>query len=129
MCIVLSFLMYSLFSFECIMSVYIMQNLLYSVMYNNKSCTVPTHKVTLTRCNFTESVTWFGWYMGFENDDIITFMMMSWWIFIYDILGLRLFICHSPLTANDCLLANHQCAIAHGTQKHKTHIDCIYLNL
>ncbi len=29
--------------------------------------------------------------------------------------------------AKDPSLANHQCVIAHGTQKHKRHINCIYV--
>ncbi len=51
-----------------------------------------TQSVTFTRCNFMESVTWFDWDTSFGHNDIISIMMNSFWIIIYDFLGPRLFI-------------------------------------
>ncbi len=73
-----------------------------------------TQSVTLTRCNFMESVAWFGWYMSFGQDNVISVLMMSFWIFIDDFLGSMLFIWW-PLVCQP-----YKLVIAQGTQKHKT---------
>ncbi len=82
------------------------------VIFSNYSA----HKqsLTLTRCNFTEKVTWFGWYTSFEYDDFISILMTSFWIFISEFLGSRLFI---------LFVNNHkswQLHKAHKSTKHAT---------
>ncbi len=91
--------------------IFITTNIILSKLKSNYSA--HTQIVTLTRCNFTESVTWFGWYTAFGEDDVIYVLMTSLWIFITVLLGSRLFI----------LFVNHkiwQLPKAHKSTQHAT---------